>query len=169
MTPQEMIARAKRIARGKTPLATEVSPGLWVGSEESCQDFDGAVVHACKHPCFEQERARREVASGSLAHVEDATNLWLNMYDPPYVIDQRWAFRKVLEWTTGREKLLTQCNQGFSRSPSLMMAIMHRRGLLQGSDYDTAWKEFELVYPQYRPSAGMRMWLLEYWPQIIGK
>lgn len=164
MNREELLAKAKRIsltAMGNPPLATEVSPGLWVGREGSCEKFDGAVVHACKWPCF--EKARDGWRDG---WIEDGRHLYLNMYDPPYVIDQMWAFRKVLEWCRGRDKLLIHCNLGRSRSPSLMMALMRSRGLLEGSDYDSAWKSFAELYPAYNPSFGMRFWLLDHWKEI---
>jgi hypothetical protein len=165
----DSIEEAKKIARaGRDDGHVEVAPGLFVG--DHCGDFDGYVVHACKHPCFETEAAsctnRRETDAHTIA---SKGNLYLNMVDYPHYVDQSHlvkAVRRFCETIILQKPILIHCNLGRSRSPSLAMIVMRDRGLLNKDSYDEAWKEFAKVYPNYDPSNGIKMWMLQNWSTL---
>lgn len=158
-------------------IMNEVYDRLHVGGDTVCRTGgDGwAVVHACKDPCH-----RGAIGyTGSLPQshpqylsLEEGEDLYLNMIDPEQPLFMKEMFEDFFafaaaQWEDGKE-LLIHCNQGRSRSPSLALLFLAGHvGAITDDSFADAWAEFEALYPRYRPSQGIQIYLQRNWDEVL--
>lgn len=146
---------------------------LWIGDEDSCLDFEGPVIHACKFPCYERVIGEpREKDDPEYLVVESDRDLFLNMIDPPVPLFQLRTFTAALEFLDrfDSEEVLVHCNQGASRSPSIALLWLAKRRWAS-PDFASARAAFEPRFPgwggiAYRPGAGISTFLEREWANI---
>lgn len=65
------------------------------------------------------------------------------------------------------KKVMIICNQAISRSPSIALLYVAKRGGFVKSTYEEAKGTFLKVYPSYQPSVGMEAFLKHHWEEIV--
>jgi hypothetical protein len=151
----------------------EVFPKLYVGDQGSCRHDDPNlfVVHACKSPCHQTAVGY----SGSLPKDSPyyldfytGSDLYLNLIDPPVPLFMPASFRTFLHHVVTRKgNILIHCNEGLSRAPSLALLYMAKGlGAIPNDSYAAARKEFEKIYPEYRPGQGIQTYLTDNWGRL---
>lgn len=158
----------------------EVYPNLFVGDQSDYEinvaaQEGWAVVHACKEPYHRQALGYRGRGAPK-DHPEylvarRGNRLILNIVDandPAFfakeMIDAALDF--IDEALAKGLKVLVQCNQGESRSPSIALLYMAARlGALPTESLESAEEQFKAIYPNYYPKLGIRGHLRQYWQQ----
>lgn len=155
----------------------EVAENLFVGDDSDCvRASEMAVVHACKHPCHQDELEY----SGSLSqdHPEYLvasrdSNLFLNIVDMDRELSHDFtepivtAALDFIEVHIDSREVLVHCNQGQSRSPAIaMLFLAKRKDDLPDSSYEDAKQEFREIYPLFRPGSGVDAYLGDYWHKL---
>jgi hypothetical protein len=162
----------------------EVDHHLFVGNqidyETKVKGKPGwSVVHACKEP-YHREAVGYTGRSLDRGHSEyllayrdvdgaQFTRLALNMIDAPKMdffrdemIDAALAFMHLA--VTGRRDTLVHCNQGGSRSPSLVLLYLRRyTDHFDDMTFEEAEDVFRAMYPLYLPAAGIRAYVAANW------
>ncbi len=155
----------------------EVSPGLFVGSEEDyARSVSGreewCVVHACKEPYHRRALgySGRAAPKGDPEYLvaRRGNRLCLNFIDAPdprYVpgemVDEALAFMNV--HLASGSPVLIHCNQGMSRAPTLALLYLARFTSELPPEIDAAVAEFTRRYPQYRPAGGVWGYVVANW------
>lgn len=158
----------------------EVLPNLYVGSA-ACFDKHLAplmendtwalwsVVHAAKEP-YHRETLGYTTRAAPKDHPEylfafRGHRLFMNLVDaadPAYIpkalIDVAILFMEDAD-RQGR-KLMVHCNQGRSRSPTLLMLLI---APLLPADFTEAEEKFKTLCPDYAPADGMRIFAMVNW------
>lgn len=147
---------------------TEITHNLFVGDDTDCVSGTFThVIHACK-TCHQEALGYR----GSLQNThpyyliyEDESNLYLNMVDmerellPRYTNPIMFAAMDFLDRYSKEHKLLVHCNQGFSRSPSIVLLYCARKKIIPSTSYHDAVKRFIELFPQYNPGRGIALYM----------
>lgn len=68
----------------------------------------------------------------------------------------------------GARRVITHCNQGESRAPTLALLYLAKRSdVIPGDSYPIAAKTFrENLFPGYQPGLGIQAWLTQHWSDI---
>lgn len=160
----------------------EVYKNLFVGTE---QDFEyvvkgkenWAVVHACKEPYHRQALGYKGRGapknSPEYLFAIRANRLILNLVDadnpayiPKQIIDKALDF--IYQNLNAGQKVLVHCNQGQSRSPSIVMLYLAEfTDIFSDKIFQNVEKEFRLIYSSYLPSNGIRMFMYQNWDEYI--
>lgn len=155
----------------------QVFDNLNVGDESACVQTSGmAVVHACKHPCHQNEVGY----TGSLPqdHPEYLvaardSDLYLNIVDMDRKLSHEYtepivsAALDFMDEHGADREVLVHCNKGQSRSPALaMLFLAKRRNAIPDASYSEAKQDFSERYPGFRPGRGVDAYLREYWQQL---
>jgi len=151
---------------------------LKIGDDTDCQTGDEgwSIVHACKHPCHRDAVGYTNAPPTFHPHYlskQEDNDLYLNMIDPEKPLFQMEMFEDffsfaVPRWKDGSDQLLIHCNQGRSRSPSLALLLLasHSEVVPDGSFF-SAREQFEELYPTYRPSRGIELFLQNNWDELL--
>jgi len=159
----------------------EIYPNLWIGTEQDYERSvkgisDWMVVQACKEPYHRQ--ALGYITRGApKGHPEYLVarrehRLILNLVDAPdpsYIpkglIDA--AIQFIHGSLSGGGKVLVHCNSGESRAPGigLLYLVMYTDKLPK--EFLKAEKAYRLIYPRYKPGAGMEGFLIRNWGNYI--
>jgi hypothetical protein len=164
----------------------EVFPNLYCGNQSdyesiendclknlSTQDFVmWSILHACKEPHhrdfvgYTGRGCPKE--SHEYLYAERGNRLALNIVDAPdarffdkSMIDKALDF--IDEKLKAGMKVLVHCNQGESRSPSIVLLYLIGEGIIKGDTLEDCEAEFMRVYPEYNPGAGIRGFVKEHW------
>lgn len=132
-----------------------------------------AVVHACKEP-FHRMALQYTGRGCPKEHPEylwserPGNRLVLNIVDAPKTefFDKRMIDKALdfIEKKLGEGlKVLVHCNQGESRSPSIVLLYLIKHGIIKGETLEDCEAEFMKVYPEYNPGAGIRGFAKEHW------
>ena len=159
----------------------EVYNNLFCGNEKDfmCNPMarEMAVIHACKEPYH-----RLYVGYTGRGCPKDSpyyywiewspNRLALNMIDAPKpeffakpMIDK--ALEYIEQKLNEGYKVLVHCNEGFSRSPSLCLLYLIKKGIIKGETLEDCEAEFLKVYPEYNPGEGIRGFLKEHWKKYM--
>ena len=155
----------------------EVHTGLFVGSQDDYEfnvklQSGWRVVHACKEPYHRQALGYSGRAAPK-THPEYLTarrgdRLILNLVDAddpsffaPVIFDTAIEF--IREGLATSRKVLVHCNQGESRGPGVAMLYLGRRTGRLPVEYARAEVAFRVLYPSFKPSAGVRGFLQAHW------
>jgi predicted protein tyrosine phosphatase len=157
----------------------QVHERLYVGDDTDCRTGSGdwSVVHACKHPCHRDAVGYTDAPSRSHRHYlskQENGDLYLNMIDPEKPLFMEEMFEDffsfaVSRWKEDGDRLFIHCNQGRSRSPSLALLLLASHSdAISGGSYTDAREQFGKLYPAYRPSRGIRVFLQNNWDELLG-
>ena len=164
----------------------EVSNNLLVGDDIDCRivltspkNIDAsewAIVHAAKEkwhrdalgytgrgapkdsPEYLVARRNNEL----MLNIVDANN---SLFFSKEMIDAALAF---IEEKLGEGlNVLVHCNQGESRSPSIAMLYLIKKGIVKGDTLEDCEVEFLKVYPKYNPGTGIRGFVKEHWGEYV--
>lgn len=151
---------------------------LYLGSAvdyESLKDKDNwFVIHAAKEPyhrILANNYTEEDLSTDNPNHywVETSNRLALNLMDfgNAKLISKR-VIDKALE-TIERElqknkKILVHCTFGRSRSASIVLLYLHKyTDFFKSKDFLSVEKEFLEIYPMYKPSLGIKGFVIENW------
>lgn len=156
-------------------MREKVYKDLYVGSDQDCfmdERKEWAVVHACKHPCHQRAVGYK----GSLPKnhpnylkYKDGSHLYLNLIDPPerplFCLTSFEEAMVFIEEKIANNKVLTHCNEGLSRAPSIVLLYLATvEGVISSSSYSAAMEDFvNQYYPRYNPAGGIRKFLDQNW------
>ena len=79
------------------------------------------------------------------------------------------VFTQILDFIKNQKgkKVLINCNQGISRSPSVTMVYLAKRlKSVSNKSFDSAMEDFVKLYPNYTPGLGIRLFLSQNWNNI---
>jgi len=156
----------------------EVTKNLFIGSEADYETLVSgqagwATVHACKEPYHRAAlgytgRAAPKEHPEYLVAVR-ANGLCLNLVDAPdpayipaAVIDAALAY--IGAALQDGKKVLVHCNLGESRGPSIgLLYLASVAKAIPAGSLEEAEAAFRLLYPAYKPGAGMRGFLAANW------
>lgn len=121
----------------------------------------GYTGRACDKTHPEYLMARRE------------NKLILNLVDAPKpeffdkrIIDAALDF--IDENWEAHRSILIACNQAESRSPSIVLLYLIKKGIIKGDTLEDCEAEFLKIYPEYNPGTGMRGFVKEHWAEYCG-
>ena len=153
----------------------EIDKNLFVGSlidfENNQFDPDFYFVQACKEPCHRKAvgysgRAPEDNHPEYLIAYRER-KIILNMIDPPtgkyfdnILFESSLDF--INEHLKNNKKILINCNQGKSRSPSIGLLYLATKRKIRNDNYDSAKEDFQKIYPDYEPS-GIKEFLSANW------
>jgi protein-tyrosine phosphatase len=104
---------------------------------------------------------------------EDKNHLSLNWVDGAAYL-YNWSgpatFIKIMDfidkWIPNR-KVIVHCDQGYSRSPTVcMLYLAKRKNLIPCDSYNSAYKEFMKIFPEYSPG-GIGEYVHMNWSKIL--
>ena len=132
------------------------------------------MVHACKSPCHQRAVGYRGGLPGDHQNylvLRRTNDLFLNLIDPAVPLFKLASFTEFMSFARERYdvggSLLTHCNRGESRAPSLALLFLAKHLMvISGESYAAAHTAFERLYPDYRPGLGIQRFLDENWPII---
>jgi len=151
----------------------EVLDNLFYGSEKD-EPLEGwAVINAAKSPWH--VNAVGKVESNHLNYLIHETKdaLTLNLVDAPFEFKAEYTdpiFREAFKFINANIKhrpVLVRCNQGKSRSMSIIMAYFGKMMLFEGDSFQECREEFEDLYPEYAPGKGIEGYLRNGWERIV--
>jgi hypothetical protein len=165
-------------------IAQQVADGLFVTANHWCSVYtndpelrvslsvpegDLATIHCCKHPCWLTATSQDNIPPSYLVY-EKGEDLYLNMIDPDVPFFQDSLFVRAALFIdkhlqAGR-KVIIHCNQGVSRSPSVALVYMARKGMLPIASYNIAKTEFEKRFPLYNPGLGIQTYFRNRWEEL---
>lgn len=153
-------------------MMTEFYANLFIGSDKDCPPLseEWAIIHACKHPCFIHNKDDSTIES-SITY-EKKRNLYLNMVDmekEPVFLPTLTMFRVAESFIDFYKDIpvLVHCNKGLSRSPSIVLYYLARKGIISNLNYEAARRDFLKLYPYYKPTNGIRLFLATNWNTIL--
>ena len=155
----------------------EVHKNLFVGNEQDCFSSNGfVIIHACKSPCHQRALNYR----GSLPQnhpnyltYENGDDLFLNMVDMKQPLLPKFATPicvKALEFIDKNiedKKVLIHCNHGLSRSPSLALLYLAKKGAINNESYNKAVESFIKLFSNYNPNNGIASYLRSEWENLM--
>ncbi|SHN28931.1 dual specificity protein phosphatase [Chitinophaga sp. CF418] len=156
----------------------QIHPNLFVGNTADCElnTPDVAVVHACKDPCHRRAVGYKGNLPSTHPHYlvhQDNNHLYLNMVDmedefaahfTDPIMQQAMAF---IERNITERPVLVHCNLGMSRSPSIALLYMARRGFIGNMSYSIARNDFKTIYAPYNPGNGIATYLNRNWEKLL--
>lgn len=141
---------------------------LYVGGDSDCRKFKGAIVHACQS-CF-VNGVHGNI--GDKKVFESNNDLYLNLLDISS-LSFDYAFpmiKRSIEFIDEHIKdmeVLVHCNFGMSRSPSIALLYMARKGYIKNTSFKDALNDFRKIYNYYSPGMGMYNYFDRYWKEIM--
>lgn len=144
----------------------EIYKNLYVGNDRDCREFKGAIVHACQS-CFV-----RYAKNKNDNYFEDGDNLYLNLLD---IVSLSFEYanpmiKKSIEFIDKKiveKEVLVHCNFGASRSPSIALLYMAKKGYINNNSFKEAAIDFMNIYKYYSPNMGMNNYFSTHWYDII--
>ncbi len=147
----------------------EIYNNLFVGNDRDCEEFQGAILHACQS-CF-IKHLKEENRDNTF--FEDENNLYLNLLDIASLSFEyatpmiKKSFQFIDEKLKQNKRVLVHCNFGVSRSASIAMLYMARKGYIDNTSFKDATKDFHKLYTYYSPSMGMYNYFDLHWYDIM--
>ena len=154
----------------------EITKNLYIGYQDDYENTvkyqpNWFVIHACKEPYHRQALGYtgRAVSNTHPEYLiaERGNRLILNLVDvqdPSYIakeiIDK--AILRIDE-NVGNKNVLVHCNQGTSRSATIGLLYLHYIGIISTDNFNDAEKEFIVLYPNYNPANGMKLFAKTHW------
>lgn len=146
---------------------------LWVGDDSDCNKAIGwPIIHACK-TCHRRKLGYDRIHEKNPFYLslEDGNDLFLNIIDPPRPLFRIETFRIALNfmkkhWAT-KEHILVHCNQGRSRSGSILLVFLAHMNYIDNVSYEKAKRDFKIRFPEYSPGTGIEQFLSENWNELM--
>ena len=141
------------------------------------QSDEWFVIHACKDPYhrnalgYKRKGAPKDHPEYLIA--ERDHRLILNLVDAqnpeyiPYEIIDR-AIEYIHEKLENNSKVLVHCNLGESRSPSIgLLYLVKYTDEISMDSFESALVDFIQKYPHYKPSRGIRGFMVSHWDSFV--
>lgn len=64
-------------------------------------------------------------------------------------------------------KVLVHCNQGLSRSPSIVLLHLAIKGFIANDSYSDAVTDFRRMYPYFSPGRGIALYMNNNWEELL--
>ena len=158
----------------------EAYPNLFVGDEADARTALNKtgwyIVHACKEPFHRQTlgytgRAAPKKHPEYLIAERDG-RLILNLVDAP---DPAYIPKEVMDAAVDaihqniyKSKVLVHCNQGMSRSPTIVFLYLAKyTNVFSSNEFSLALGEFKKLYPRYLPANGVAMFSRQNWSLYV--
>lgn len=130
------------------------------------------VVHACQEPCYRKQVGTVNKKHPNYLYLRKPYDLYLNIVDPDKPLFFIESFQEALSFMEEAHKkgatILVHCNQGLSRSPSIILLFAAKvLKAVPKESFQKARKVFQLVYPSYCPGKGIETFLTENWDKIV--
>ena len=74
---------------------------------------------------------------------------------------------KFIDKNIKNKKILIHCNHGLSRSPSLALLYLAKKGIINNQSYNDAVKDFLKMFSNYNPNNGIASYLRTEWGNLI--
>ncbi len=157
----------------------EIFKNIFIGSDQECfytPSADWAVIHACKNPCHSKAVNYKGSLSSSHPYyliMEKEQHLFLNMVDmekelsPLYTNPIMKSAITFIENNIASKKILVHCNQGLSRSPSIVLLYLAIKGCIANDSYSNAVADFRKMYPVFNPGRGISLYMNNNWGGIM--
>ena len=141
---------------------------LYVGNDRDCAEFKGAIVHACQS-CFVRG-VKGNI--GDKKVFESNNDLYLNLLDISslsfeYGFPMIKRSMEFIDEHINDMEVLVHCNFGMSRSPSIALLYMARKGYISNTSFKDALRDFHEIYTYYSPGMGMYRYFDNYWYEIM--
>lgn len=144
-------------------------------SEEILNEEQIATVHACK-TCHQKVLSYK----GALDNNDDfylvyekLDNLFLNIVDMDTPLLHRYmsiltkAALDFIERKIKHASVIIHCNKGESRAPSFaLLYLAKRKSMISNESFIAARQEFLKLFPGYKPSQGIEIYLENHWEEI---
>jgi len=156
----------------------KVAENLYVGNDEDARHNafnEMSFVHACKTSHQQGVGYIGNLAKDHPLYLvyERGRELFLNIIDAKFPLSPNFGdplFKAAFDFIDKKIndiEVLVHCNQGLSRSPSIALAYMAKKGLLPSESYKEASEEFKKIYPDYNPGVGIVHYLENHWSHIL--
>jgi hypothetical protein len=124
-----------------------VHDGLYVGNLKGYDDTDMDLQFlALTHKASPR---------GTFLHID-----MIDAPDPKYFHHEQ--FRLGMEFIS-KAPTLVFCDLGGSRSPSMALVYLAKKGVISQTSYFSACRDFLKIYPYYKPNTGVRTFLAQEW------
>ena len=146
----------------------KVYTNIYVGNDRDCKEFNGAIVHACQS-CF-MNNVYGNTRNSKVFESND--NLYLNLLDISS-LSFEYGFPMIkrsvefIDEHINNMKVLIHCNFGMSRSPSIALLYMAKKGYINNTSFKSALLDFINIYKEYSPGIGMYKYFDNYWKNIM--
>ncbi len=157
----------------------EVYKNLFIGNDSDCKNCTNkegySVVHACK-TCHQKTLGYKgglKQDNPNYLIYKQASNLYLNMVDmekellPKYTDPIIKSAISFIDENIAINKVLVHCNQGVSRSPSIVLCWLAKNNIISNKSYIDAKEDFIKLYSKYNAGNGIRLYLLNNWQKLI--
>ena len=153
----------------------EIHERVFVANDLACSKGNSglAVVHACKtcHQRVIGYSGNLQKTHPNYLVLEQDYDLFLNIIDPPAPLFMPQLFTSFLSFATKHwgegKRLLVHCNKVESRAPSLALLFLAKSlSVINKTSYQSARKDFEIFYPQYKPGQGVEIYFIKNWDTI---
>lgn len=157
-------------------MVHEILPNLFIGNDEGFEKLryhkNWSFLRCCKfgpggHKELLDYHTNAAPPGPNYLWVKRGPILALNIIDldDPEMIPQE-LFTKGIQYIHDRlaagDKVLVACNQGHSRSPSMVLLYLRAFDNFPDS-FVTGEKDFRKMYPPYDPASGVRSHVREMW------
>lgn len=148
--------------------------GILIGGREHVIPGTDHVISACRSYHLMRCGFRADRGQPDYLWHLDPGRRWLsiNWVDGPAKLfgwsADVWplAFDLLDEWTR-RGRAIVHCDQGMSRSPTLVMAYLAKRTPLLPDDFVPAAMQFQHLYPTWKPKmSGVCGWVRDHWETL---
>ena len=156
---------------------TQVDDNIYVGDlddyRQLSDDNSFVFVQACKNPCHQKAVGYEgELPKDNPEYISAlrSNGIAINMIDsisPLHFSYQQFDDALAFINSNTEKKILIHCNQGVSRSPSIALLHLAKKGKIKNNSYQSAKSDFESIYPNYRPNDGIKGFLTMHWPRFI--
>jgi cellobiose-specific phosphotransferase system component IIA len=157
----------------------QIHDKIYIGTERDCtlKTLDEwAIIHACKNPCHVNAVGYKGSLPKSHPYyliLEKGKHLVLNMVDmeqelhPAFTNPIMKAAMNFIENHIENNKILIHCNQGQSRSPSIALIYLAKKGVINSVTFTIAAKEFIQLYQNYQPGRGIALYMNRNWDYLM--
>jgi len=151
----------------------QVIDNLYYGSERDQVPEGWAVINAAKSPWMMQVVGKVSSDHPNYLIHETDDVLTLNLVDAPFEFKAEYTdpiFKKAFEFINANKNkrpVLVRCNQGRSRSMSIILGYLGKMMLLDCDTFQECREEFEELFPDYLPGKGIQQYLENGWSRVI--
>jgi hypothetical protein len=135
-----------------------------------------AIVHAAKYP-YHRDAVGYPGRSAPLGptyyYIVKGLEMSVNIVDAK---DEAFFSKKMMDGIISfscfhylhGKNVLIHCNQGQSRAPILVLLVAKQLGLIT-SDFFTAERNLQGLYPSYSPNEGIRNYAIHHWEDKVAR
>jgi len=155
----------------------EVYKNLFIGSKYDCDKFiddkNYAILHACRTCHREILEDINEDSDNYLIYKKDNDNIYLNIIDMNEGLEKIYTesiIKEVMNFINlhiKNKKVLVHCDLGVSRSASVVLIYLAKKGIINNKSFSSALHDFESIYKSYSPSYSFYSYLDNNWDTLM--